>query len=156
MSNLTFYRFFGAKVYPLVVIISLIIMNYLYFSDSTNDTTNFLTDSVYISFMSTPICFLFLTLITYSQVVILEFDNKVLVIKNRYTGKRREIPFSSFTKTWAITARNGGFSIYASTIEERKVYLFYQLRADYYQLLRESLEKETGKPFPLNLGKPIN
>ena len=35
-------------------------------------------------------------------------------------------------------------------------HMFYQLDNDYYKLLRESLEKETGRLFPLNLGKPIN
>lgn len=156
MTNLTFNRFNSVKVLLLVSVTSLLGMNYVYFSDSTNVTPNFLTDTVYISYMSTPICLLFLAIFSYSQIVIFNFANKALVIKNRYSGKKREIPFISFTNTWAIAVRDGGFLIYASTIDKKKVFLFYQLKNDHYKLLRESLEKETSKPFPLNLGKPIN
>ena len=156
MTNLTFNRFINAKLFLLVAVTSLIGMNYVYFSDSTNVTPNFLTDTVYISYMSTPICLLIAAIFSYSQIVIFNFQNKALVIKNRYSGKKREIPFVSFTNTWAITANGGGLFIYASTIDKEKVLLFYQLKNDYYKLLRESLEKETSKPFPLNLGKPIN
>lgn len=156
MDDLKFYRYYGEKVYPILLLATLIFMNFIYFSDSNNDTSNFLTDSLYITLMITPLFFLFFSLFTLSQIVIFDFDSKVLVIKNRFTGKRCEIPFTSFTNTWAISTRNGGFFIYASTIEKKKVQLFYQLDNDYYKLLRESLEKETGRLFPLNLGKPIN